>query len=210
MILKRTTITVFVCALAVNCWGKDKTSNAQAEKPAYKVICEDADACPETVAGLLADGDSVCTSFLVKDDVVATNLHCLPENMRKAGASCKDRIRLTFPERKSSAEEIVECDKVVSVSQKAKDTPLTPDFAFLRLAKKMNRAVVKLNTQGVANNETLTIFKIDPHDEIGVLRKVTCQAAQGSMLNPLFKTAQSSVVTFVPCSIVSEIGRAHV
>lgn len=189
-------------------WSKEK-SKKNPER--YFVVCENPEDCKSSVAGLLISNPhprrqkaaNVCTGVLVREDVIATNLHCIPENLRKEGASCKGRIHLTFPENKREAQELAECEQVLSISSALADTPLTPDYAFLKLNKKSLRTPSTINRTGVANNEVLTIYKVDPHEDIGILRKITCKAAQKSILNPLFLTAQSSVISLVPCDIVS-------
>lgn len=187
--------------LPATSWSK--TTPKKAELGRYFVACENPEDCHSAVAGILNDESNVCTGVLVREDVIATNLHCVPENMRKEGASCKGRISFTFPENKKEAQEFADCDQVLSVSSALKDTPLTPDYAFLKLSKKSSRKPAVINTTGVANNESLTIYKVDPHEDVGLLKKVTCKAAQKSMLNPLFMSAQSSVISLVPCDIVS-------
>ncbi len=186
---------------SVTSWGKENSKKNDLGR--YFVVCENPDDCQPAVAGILNDDSNVCTGVLVRDDIIATNLHCVPENMRKEGASCKGRISFTFPENKKDPQEFADCDQVLSVSSALKDTPLTPDYAFLKLTKKASRKPVTINTTGVANNEALTIYKVDPHEDVGILRKISCKAAQKSMLNPLFITAQSSVISLVPCDIVS-------
>ncbi|MDG0815922.1 trypsin-like serine peptidase [Bdellovibrio svalbardensis] len=183
-------------------WSKP-TSNKKNDLGRYFVVCENPDDCHSAVAGILNDESNVCTGVLVREDIIATNLHCVPENMRKEGASCKGRISFTFPENKKESQEFADCDQVLSISSQLKDTPLTPDYAFLKLTKKASRKPVVINTTGVANNEALTIYKVDPHEDVGILKKTSCKAAQKSMLNPLFLTAQSSVISLVPCDIVS-------
>lgn len=191
-------ISIFTTPLA---WSENQPPVAATES--YKVICENPADCHPAVAGLLSDNENVCTAVLIKDNLLATNQHCLPKDLRRQGASCKGRIRFTFPGTKTEKEEFAECNTVMFISSALQDTPLTPDYAFLQLQNKVHRKPVKISTQGVANEEVLTIYKIDPHEDIGLLRKVTCKAAQGSMLNPLFLTAQSSVISLVPCDIVS-------
>ncbi|QDK38483.1 trypsin-like peptidase domain-containing protein [Bdellovibrio sp. NC01] len=197
-----TAVLIFCSAFALCHSGWSKTK-PQKEADRYNVICENPDDCNQAVAGLLNDESNVCTAVLVREDVMATNLHCLPQKLRKEGSSCKGRISFTFPENTKNKIEYADCDQVLSVSSQLKDTPLTPDYAFLKLTHKASRKPVAINTSGVANNEMLTIFKVDPHEDIGLLRKVTCAAAQKSMLNPLFKSEQSSVISLVPCDIVS-------
>jgi hypothetical protein len=182
-------------------WASNKSNKKQ--KIYYKVICEDPKDCHPSVVGILSDEENVCTGILVKPNLIATNLHCLPANLRHAGAHCKNRIRFSFPATAEFAEEFADCSSIISISSALKDTPLTPDYAFLQLSHNSKRKPTKINTDGVADNELLTIYKVDPFDEIGMLRKITCGAAQGSMLNPLFKSAQSSVISLIPCNIVS-------
>jgi hypothetical protein len=183
------------------CWASNKSNKKH--KIYYKVICEDPKDCHPSVVGILSDEEHVCTGILVKPNLIATNLHCLPANLRHAGAQCKNRIRFSFPATAEFAEEFADCNSIISISSALKDTPLTPDYAFLQLSHNSKRKPTKINTEGVADNELLTIYKVDPFDEIGLLRKITCGAAQGSMLNPLFKSAQSSVISLIPCNIVS-------
>lgn len=202
MIKKNLTAALVVLLAAPLSWSKEAPRKSKTATERYKVICEKPEDCQPAVAGVLADDANVCTGVLVKEDVIATNLHCLPKDMRKEGASCKGRLSFTFPENKTDKEEFADCEQVLSVSSALKDTPLTPDYAFLKLQSKAHRTPVSINTQGVSNNESLTIYKVDPHEDIGLLRKVTCKAAQGSMLNPLFLTAQSSVISLIPCDIV--------
>lgn len=171
--------------------------------PAYKVHCEDLDHCPESVVGVAADGKSVCTGVLVQEDLVATNLHCIPEDLRKEEASCKNRIVISFPATKSMAAEEIDCSRIKWISPQLKDTPLTPDYAFLRLEKKTSRMKVPINTSGFADGEFVTIFKIDPQaDGSGILKKSICSAIQSSLANPLFLNARSPVISLIPCSIM--------
>lgn len=173
------------------------------ENSPYKIKCADAKQCSSSVAGILSDKKNVCTGVLVGPDLLATNLHCLPLNLRKKNASCKDRILISFPETKDFPEEFLNCRKVIAISSSLKDTPVTPDYAFVRVNKPTHRHTLKINNEGIFNNEILTIAKIDPIGSQGLLRQITCKATQGSLLNPLFKSAQSSVISLIPCEIIS-------
>ncbi|MFM6927962.1 MAG: trypsin-like serine peptidase [Bdellovibrio sp.] len=174
-------------------------------KVIYNVACESLENCPGFVAGLAADGQSVCTSVLVGSDLVATNLHCLPEDIRKDGASCAGRISFFFPATKNLSAETFECDKVKAVSGPLKDMALTPDWAFLKLSQTVSRPKVPINTSGFSDGERITIFKIDPsaaNDGTGTLKKVTCPVVQKTLANPFFLNAKSPMVSLLPCSIV--------
>ncbi|WP_413577940.1 trypsin-like serine peptidase [Bdellovibrio sp. HCB290] len=171
-----------------------------AARSIYKVTCESPDACPESVVGLNYDGKSVCTGVLVAEDIVATNLHCIPEDIRQNETSCKGRITVTFPASHSREEEYGDCEQIKWVSPALKDTALTPDWAFFKLAKKAPRLHAPINTNGVSDGEVLTLYKIDPTDKgTGILRKVSCPAVQNSLANPFFIGVKSPILAMVPC-----------
>lgn len=170
-------------------------------KSIYKVTCESLDACPEAVVGLNTDGKSVCTGVLVSEDIVATNLHCLPDDLRQGNdISCKGRITVTFPASRSREEQYEDCEQVKWVSPQLKDTPLTPDWAFIKLSKRAPRMHAPINTNGISDGEVLTLYKIDPTDKgTGILRKVSCPAIQNSLANPFFIGVKSPILAMVPC-----------
>lgn len=174
-------------------------------KAIYTVACESLDNCPGFVAGLAADGQSVCTSVLVGADLVATNLHCLPEDLRKEGASCGGRISFFFPATRNLSAESFECEKIKAVSSPLKDSALTPDWAFLKLSHSVARPKVSINTSGFADGERITIYKIDPsaaNDGTGTLKKITCPVVQRTLANPFFLNDRSPMVSLLPCSII--------
>ncbi|QDK44817.1 hypothetical protein DOM22_06395 [Bdellovibrio sp. ZAP7] len=175
-------------------------SQASAKSAPYPVTCENLDACPEPVVGLIQDGKSVCTGVLVAEDTIATNLHCIPEDIRQNDASCKGRIVVTFPASRSREEQHEDCEQIKFVSSPLKDTPLTPDWAIFKLAKKAPRMHAPINTNGFSDGELVTMFKIDPTDKgTGILRKVTCPAIQNSLANPFFTGVKSPIIAMVPC-----------
>src|SRR4051812_15299822 len=58
------------------------------------VHCEDASRCsPATgmITGARAEGVYQCTAFLISPDLVGTNSHCVPDDLRNAGADCSNR-----------------------------------------------------------------------------------------------------------------------
>ncbi|MBO9665875.1 MAG: trypsin-like peptidase domain-containing protein [Bdellovibrio sp.] len=174
-----------------------------AATPVYKVTCEKPEECPEAITGVASDGKSVCTGVLLQDDLVATNLHCLPEDLRQEDVSCKGRLSFYFPQSRSLPAENFECDRVRWVSPPLKDTALTPDYAFLKLEKKTGRVPLPINTRGFSDSEKITIYKIDPREDgTGLLKKISCTAIQNSLANPFFVSVKSPVISLVPCPII--------
>lgn len=63
------------------------------------VTCAPGSNCSPTV-GLLSfamqDGAAQCTASLVAPDIIATNAHCVPDDLQAAGSSCKNRMWMNF------------------------------------------------------------------------------------------------------------------
>ncbi|WP_413560530.1 trypsin-like serine peptidase [Bdellovibrio sp. HCB209] len=172
-------------------------------KSVYKVTCESLENCPEPVVGINTDGKSVCTGVLVSDDIVATNLHCIPEDIRQNEASCDGRLTVTFPASRNREEAYGDCERIKAVSPPLKDTPLTPDWAFFKLKSRAPRMHAPISTEGFSDSEMITIYKIDPTEQgTGILKKISCPAIQNSLANPFFTGVKSPVVSLVPCASI--------
>src|SRR5579885_3303104 len=121
----------FSLALASGCGpaqsGNDVCSTpdlAAAQKMAQltQVSCFDEQDCNPSVAMVAAawtdpkPGVTVCTGFLIAPDILATNSHCLPEDLEQAGASCSQRLWIFFPSSNGFTQEQQECDTVISAT----------------------------------------------------------------------------------------------
>jgi hypothetical protein len=169
-------------------------------KPAYNVVCENANECPEWVAGL-AHAKGVCSSFLVAPNIIGTNLHCIPEDLRKEKVSCQDRIIVSFPKSGKFPEETFDCEEMLHVSPPISDKTLTPDFAFFRIKGSTKREYLEISKDGIADGAQITLFKVDPGSP-GTVRKVVCPAVQNSLFNPYFREDKSPLVSLIPCPII--------
>jgi len=169
-------------------------------KPVYNVACEKPDECPEWVAGL-AHNKGVCSSFLVAPNIIGTNLHCIPEDLRKEKISCLDRIIVSFPKTAKFPEETFDCEEMLHVSPPISDKTLTPDFAFFRIKGSTKREYLEIAKDGIADGAPITLFKVDP-GTTGIVRKVVCPAVQNSLFNPYFREDKSPLVSLIPCPII--------
>lgn len=180
------------------------TAFAQGADFKYLVSCENPADCPGWVVGLL-HAKGACSGFLVKPDVVATNLHCLPPEIRTAGSSCEGKIHFTFPDTHFFKEEDLGCDTVLSVSPPITEKFLQTDYAFLKLPNKVNRTTVEISQKGLADFENVVVYKVDPVPNsarpTGVIRRQECKAIQNSMINPYFRTDESPLVMISDCQI---------
>lgn len=174
----------------------------------YPVQCEDPFQCPDYIAGIAVGVDKgsgkACTGFLISPTLLMTNLHCLPDSLQTAGAHCKESIRIYFPKTSRYNAEEIECEQVSRVSPASLTIPLVPDYAILTLTKSLSRPPVSISTEGISDNERLSIYKVDPSEkgDRGTLKKIECSAVQRSVYNPLFTEDRHAIVSLIPCSVI--------
>lgn len=168
------------------------------------VVCEKASECPEHVGQVIINdnGFKVCTGFLIKEDVVATNLHCVPESLKTVGSVCSKIIKIQFPGQKSAEVESNECDKVLFLSAPLQNNSLNVDLALFKFKKNFGRKVFRVSQEGFPFNAEYDLYKIDPVAKGGILKKITCPPKPHSILNPYFISEKSPIVNFNPCVAV--------
>jgi hypothetical protein len=178
--------------------------------------------CPPALAMSVARVDKSdvsklyqCTAFLVGPDLIATNTHCLPEDIRSKGASCAYRMTFYFGNSGQEQSEIAACDKVVSVTtiatrDQTEDFNLHPDLAFLKLQRPLSRKPLKLSRWGVVNNYALSVYSIDPanseHQLHGVARLRTCVAKQNSLVTPQYTNDFADVISAACLAVAGNSG----
>jgi hypothetical protein len=169
---------------------------------AAQVSCQSQD-CPEAVAMLAAfEGNEAwsCSAFLVSPDTVATNSHCVPADLKAAGSSCSGRIRIHFP-----GGESLGCAQVLEASplQAGQERP---DFAFLKLSHPASGAPLELDGSGIADQDELEVFKLDPShtpDQLrATLTRAHCRASMAPIFLPAYSDARNPVVAVSGCEIV--------
>lgn len=153
----------------------------------YHVSCEKPMECPGYMAMLALEWKddlgfyyTRCSSFLIGGDVMATNAHCIPDDL-KVGDSCVDRLYALFPKSKGNVAERVGCEKILS---KFRDDEAGFDYAFIKLAKKMDREIPEVDFGERLNDMPITIWKVDPRESyFGLIRKVNCKILEDSLRN---------------------------
>ena len=101
-----------------------------------------------------------CTAFLVEPDLVLTNRHCLPASARAAGASCAG-ARLYFPATGPASTDSAACRTVVALSEGC-DRIDQPDWALVRLDRKLPRRAIAIDRSGVQDLDTLKAWVAEP------------------------------------------------
>ena len=179
------------------------------------VTCQSKDpaSCPEGV-GMLAIhttlGDGQCTAFLVTDQILMTNSHCVPEEIKKPGADCRKNLQMLFPETQDKKAEKVACAEVISAStithnKSDADFLSKPDYAILKLARAVSRKPLSLARDGFPEGLKLTAYTVDPQSKTsikGLLYPKTCDAVYETVLTPGFTHPNAMVGTFVGCEVI--------
>jgi V8-like Glu-specific endopeptidase len=154
---------------------------------AAKITCAPGATCSPSVGLLsfaLQNGAAQCTASLVAPDIVATNAHCVPDDIQKAGASCRGRIWMNFLKNENpNFETQIECDRVIVAS--GAGSKESADYAFLRLRRASARPTFRISRQGFKDAEYVKIEKVDPikgETMSGLQHEVTCQAAQHTLI----------------------------
>jgi outer membrane biosynthesis protein TonB len=201
----------------------DRTPSQPSEAPFTSVSVQcgksGAAACPNEVGLLLAKSQGAftqCTAFLVGEQMLMTNSHCLPNSLKVDGASCKSRIQVFFPQTDDQPAEYATCDRVIHASNiqvvGGKSGPLgrfsqEADYALLQLSSTTRRPSLEVSREGINDDMSLWIYSINPLNsdtEVGgVLQAHKCAARQNSLASPAFvqplaPTAVVSGCAFIP------------
>jgi hypothetical protein len=168
--------------------------------------CANAESCPANVGLLLATtGSSVlsCTSFLVAEDLLVTNSHCLPSAVKLLPDLCPERIQLVLPAAGGHAEERFSCKELLGASERP--NAVSPDLALIRL-EKTGREPFVVSRAGLAPGLHLA-YKINPGSGAsGTLITQECIPAPDSYRFPLFRLPRDPVFVVGDCP--SEAGNS--
>jgi V8-like Glu-specific endopeptidase len=158
--------------------------------------------CPKNLAKVLTVTKdyhySMCTAFLVSNNKVMTNRHCLPSHIKYEGANCSGSMYFTFLDHFP-----VDCKKVIRLSNNyGRDK--VQDYAIIELSKNVWQTPVRINNKGIKNNAALHSWKIDhgSYGEIGYLKKVNCKSQMGSFFQPDYSHKSSRDAALIGCKII--------
>lgn len=154
--------------------GAKEVYTFETEEEAIKVFnnsrltCKDKK-CPEYAGGLTTYTVvgktyevALCTLTLVGHDTVLTNKHCIPVDLQSKGASCFHRVKVKFPAIESRAEESLDCEKILNLSdfKTEKTKGDQPDWAIIQLKTASSRKSAALNLGGIENRQTVHLYPI--------------------------------------------------
>lgn len=173
-------------------------SAATAAKQKAQLECVDRLHCPTQVGLLLVrKGASLlsCTSFLIAEDTLATNSHCLASIADSS--ACAERVEVIFPSNGSLPEARFPCQELLDASRPPNNH--SPDFALVKLAP-TGRKPLPLSKTGVASDKNYLSYKIFPGKSAsGVLQSQKCHSAGNSYRFPLYQNEKDSVFLVGDC-----------
>ncbi len=176
-----------------------------------QVVCGEAGRdCPGYAAKLTFWWDSgtdfllgTCSGTLYQYKYIITNSHCIPAELKRAGASCTDQIKVAFPATRSLPAEGVRCKKVI---QAYDEDSQQPDIAVLELEYPIFRqSNVVLNQNAFGENINVYAHTMNPTSStLGTITKKTCKMSlDNALLMETDKTASSGAIFGNNCNVIS-------
>ena len=199
---------------------------AQVGMGGSKVFCKDSSECHPAV-GLLAtihyNRDNAkypfsvaeCTFSLVSPIMVQTNSHCIPDDLKRAGAKITGRATVFFPKITANADpdskdypaESADGDEVLAVSEVHidKSGSMLPDFAYIKLKTPVTRPFLNINHNGLPDESAVTLYGVKPLSNklplVGSAHVSHCTTVQNSGLLPDYNRDVTSLISLVGCDL---------
>ena len=112
---------------------------------------------------------SRCSGFLVAPNILATNSHCIPDDI-KEGASCQRRIGVKFPASRYRGRDIpaesAHCQRIIYSSPIVEingQNDAIADYAFIELDHPLREHTpFRISPRGVRSGESLQIIRMMP------------------------------------------------
>lgn len=168
--------------------------------------------CPESIAGLYTLEEravtvrlGACSGTLIDENHIITNAHCVEDSIKKVGSSCTGKIKVNFPAIAGKPAERYDCDKVVAISEDS-TSQTEPDWAILSFKGKSARKAVLINPNGVVQDSTVKLYKINYSDltankrNDGVIAPIECKANTNYHMADQFIGSQSALVNISHCT----------
>jgi hypothetical protein len=158
--------------------------------------------CPN-YTGLVVAGQADltwrCTGFLVDDLTLITAQHCLPQQLQHLEQSCEGHLEFILPETVTSAQERLQCDKVIGLNS-MEWRPY--DYVVLKLKERPNRRLqtIRLNQGPRYHGQSVDLWRIQSHSLTRVTLDTTrCQLNNQSLLSLYFDSPHSALIQYSNC-----------
>lgn len=188
-------------------------STLEAELRSASLTCSSSTTCPENVGMIYSNvvaesartSIAACTGFLISENVVATNRHCIPVRLLAPEVSCANDLAIRFLQKPGSqGGEIYSCKRLLSFS--SQKGVFFADYAFFEVERTGRKPLV-VARNGLQDHQRIRSVRVTPirSDYVrgGVIGEESCQVVLGSMLNLVAATSWSPTGTALGCTAFS-------
>lgn len=195
------------------------------------VTCEDPTVCPANVGLLIFRTDETdsdgnvkkdqyfqCTASLIGKDIVLTNSHCIPPEVKNDSQTCGDRLGFVRAGHDDSHPRYSRCATLLTASSISSDFS-KPDYALFRLEDTMTETPWLVTRQGFPDQSRVSMYAIDPirckdnecmEKQVrinGVLKRKQCLAVQNSLIAVEYTHDFSNLIALFgddknPCDVI--------
>lgn len=169
--------------------------------------CASTEDCPQGVGLIFSkiDGSDYkprlaqCTGFLIAEDIIATNSHCIPNRLKTSNSTCDGQIAIRFID-PSTAKNTFGCKEILDYSPLG---TFDPDYAFFRIEKTGKEPFV-IHKNGLKDNEPIRVVKVTPLSQSvgGRLEVENCKVGLGTLLNLKSTNSWSRTGTGLGCQAI--------
>ncbi len=177
------------------------------------LLCPFADVCEPAVAlvSVVSEkGIERCTGFLISDDLLMTNDHCVLNSTALRAESCRGLIFAHFAKavgtnHETLSAETASCQKIITRSME--NGLGSKDYTLIQLDRKMPlRKPLKLANRGFADQEKASIVRVQmtsliPSTYDGIQNELNCESTYQTLLYPGVTSSRSPLMTFGDCAI---------
>ena len=174
-----------------------------------RLTCSSIEGCPGGLAKLISfhrDENYIlsantypnrCNGFLVSPELLVTNSHCIPADLRQAGSSCDGRIFAVFQNEKLG------CREITYTSPAEFDSLNTSaDIAFVRLQESSKNKPLQIKRLPLENNQQVVVHSTSQFGNSSKIEKQVCTIAYENYVLPVFDNPQNPRLTLGRCKIL--------
>ena len=186
-----------------------------------EVFCTDAELCHPSVGMYIAEyiragsdhiglengeaRNKTCSATLVAKDVILTAKHCVPDKYLSKGFDCTGKGGVRFPliygNGKKFAPAAAGCGKILNFGHYANEEHRDGDWVYIQLAQAIDRPIVKINHEGIGDNQKVAFVGIRPIIDRSFVKlyRDECKALQNTYFHSEYAQDKDAVVGFFGC-----------
>ncbi len=156
--------------------------------------------CEEAVVKIVvhsvADGDFKCSGFLISNNQVMTNRHCVPREILKNNQKCGGMVFFQFVKSGQKKEQVVSCKKLDYMNALLDLQNVdTLDYAVFEMDEAVDRKYLKFSNDQVKEGEVVSLLKVDEQIK-SIINKAECTISFKSLAYPFSQSGESKILTF--------------